>query len=47
MDMYFSNLRLQCDSPAGARIAVNADGGVTVLARNQSIMEKTQEKVSF
>ncbi|KAF3788328.1 Polyribonucleotide nucleotidyltransferase 2 [Nymphaea thermarum] len=37
----------KCDSPAGARIAVNADGGVTILARNQAIMEKAQEKVNF
>ncbi|CAN6482407.1 unnamed protein product [Victoria cruziana] len=35
------------EQETGARIAVNADGGVTVLARNQTIMEKTQEKIDF
>ncbi|XP_031495685.1 LOW QUALITY PROTEIN: polyribonucleotide nucleotidyltransferase 2, mitochondrial [Nymphaea colorata] len=35
------------EQETGARIAVNADGGVTILARNQAIMEKAQEKIDF
>ncbi|ERM98540.1 hypothetical protein AMTR_s00113p00140210, partial [Amborella trichopoda] len=35
------------EQETGARIAVNTDGGITILAKNQVTLEKTQEKVDF
>lgn len=37
---------MYCASGSGARISVS-DGTLTILAKNQSIMEKVQEKVTI